>query len=192
MINYEYRGGRVAGQPELKATQNGTPYLRFRMANDDSAYNEQTQQWDKKSEHFITILVWPAKRKGEMVNLPAMLAESLNPGTSVQVWGKFATRSWEADDGSRRSVEEFTARAVAVDVLDVLPWQQLDGAQQGAQPQQQQQPGGSWGGGQNLQQMPQQQAQQQAPAPQQQQQQAQPQQGAVWGSPSPAGGGVPY
>lgn len=184
MINYEYRGGRVAGQPELKTTQNGTPYLRFRMANDDSAYNEQTQQWDKKAEHFITILVWPAKRKGEMVNLPAMLAESLNPGTSVQVWGKFATRSWEADDGSRRSVEEFTARAVAVDVLDVLPWQALDGAQQGAPAQQQQQPGGSWGGGQT-----QQQAQQQAP--QQQQQQGQ-QQGNLWGNPAPAGGGVPY
>lgn len=185
MINYEYRGGRVAGQPELKATQNGTPYLRFRMANDDSAYNEQTQQWDKKAEHFITVMVWPAKRKGEMVNLPAMLAESLNPGTSVQVWGKFATRSWEADDGSRRSVEEFTARAVAVDVLDVLPWQQLDGAQQGAQPQQQQQQGGSWGGGQNLQQ----QAQQQAPASQQG---APRNQGNVWGSPAAAGGGAPY
>lgn len=186
MINYEYRGGRVAGTPELKTTQNGTPYLRFRMANDDSSYNTETEQWDKKAEHFITVLVWPAKRKGEMVNLPAMLAESLNPGHSVQVWGKFATRSWETDDGSRRSVEEFTARAVAVDVLDVLPWQALDGAQQGGQAQQQQ--GGSqvdgherrgwvWGGAESERQQPQNQQQQQV---------------ATWGAPAQPGGGVPY
>ena len=173
MINYEYRGGRVAGTPELKATQNGTPYLRFRMANDDSSYNDQTQSWDKKAEHFITVLVWPVKRKGEMVNLPAMLAESLNPGNSVQVWGKFATRSWETDDGSRRSVEEFTARAVAVDVLDVLPWQALDGAQQGGQATGGNAGGGqqghTWGGGEQSQ-----------------------QQDATWGTPAQPGGGVPY
>ena len=173
MINYEYRGGRVAGTPELKATQNGTPYLRFRMANDDSSYNDQTQSWDKKAEHFITVLVWPVKRKGEMVNLPAMLAESLNPGNSVQVWGKFATRSWETDDGSRRSVEEFTARAVAVDVMEILPWQALDGAQQGGQATGDNAGGGqqghTWGGGEQSQ-----------------------QQDATWGTPAQPGGGVPY
>ena len=181
MINYEYRGGRVAGTPELKATQNGTPYLRFRMANDDSSYNTETEQWDKKAEHFITVIVWPVKRKGEMVNLPAMLAESLNPGNSVQVWGKFATRSWETDDGSRRSVEEFTARAVAVDVLDVLEWQPLQGAQQGAGS-----PGGVGGtgnaGGA-------QQGHTWGDGGQQQQQQ---QQSATWGTPAQPGGGVPY
>lgn len=184
MINYEYRGGRVAGTPELKTTQNGTPYLRFRMANDDSSYNTETEQWDKKAEHFITVLVWPAKRKGEMVNLPAMLAESLNPGHSVQVWGKFATRSWETDDGSRRSVEEFTARAVAVDVLDVLPWQALDGAQQGAGGQQGGQAAGNAAGGQQGH------AWGAGSAPGQQQQQQQ--QGATWGTPAQPGGGVPY
>src|SRR5699024_4781511 len=183
MINYEYRGGRVAGTPELKATQNGTPYLRFRMANDDSSYNDQTEQWDKKAEHFITVIVWPTKRKGEMVDLPTMLAESLRSGSSVQVWGKFATRSWETEVGSRRSVEEFAARAVAVDVLDVLQWQPLAEAQQGAG-----NAGGAqqvactagggrqwhaWGAGN-------------APGEQQQQQDA------TWGTPAQPGGGVPY
>lgn len=197
MINYEYRGGRVAGTPELKNTQNGTPYLRFRMANDDSTYNSETEQWDKKAEHFITVLVWPAKKKGEMVNLPAMLAESLNPGNSVQVWGKFATRSWETEDGSRRSVEEFTARAVAVDVLDVLPWQALEAGQGGGQGggqgygQQQTQggQGGSWGG-----QQPQggQQTQQQPQGGQQPGQGGQQYQGNTWGQPAQPGGGVPY
>ena len=193
MINYEYRGGRVAGTPELKNTQNGTPYLRFRMANDDSTYNSETEQWDKKAEHFITIIVWPAKKKGEMVNLPAMLAESLNPGNSVQVWGKFATRSWETEDGSRRSVEEFTARAVAVDVLDVLPWQALEAGQGGGQGYGQQQPqggqGGSWGG-----QQPQggQQSQQQPQGGQQPGQGGQQHQGNVWGEAAQPGGGVPY
>lgn len=138
MINYEYRGGRVAGAPELKETQNGTPYLRFRLANDESVYNDQTQQYEKKSEHFITVMVWPVKRKGEMVNLPSMLAANLNSGNSVQVWGKFATRSWETEDGSRRSVEEFTARAVAIDTMDVLPWEALAGSQSQQQQSQQQ------------------------------------------------------
>lgn len=193
MINYEYRGGRVAGTPELKATQNGTPYLRFRMANDDSSYNTETEQWDKKAEHFITVLVWPAKRKGEMVNLPAMLAESLNPGNSVQVWGKFATRSWETEDGSRRSVEEFTARAVAVDVMDVLQWQPLTDAQQGADGQQGAQQGGQATGGQqaagNAAGGQQGHAWGAGSAPGQQQQQ---QQDATWGTPAQPGGGVPY
>lgn len=190
MINYEYRGGRVAGTPELKNTQNGTPYLRFRMANDDSTYNPETEQWDKKGEHFITVLVWPAKKKGEMVNLPAMLAESLNPGNSVQVWGKFATRSWETEDGSRRSVEEFTARAVAVDVLEILPWQALETGQGGGQGYgQQQTQGGSWGG-----QQPQggQQTQQQPQGGQQPGQGGQQHQGNIWGEAAQPGGGVPY
>lgn len=195
MINYEYRGGRVAGTPELKNTQNGTPYLRFRMANDDSTYNSETEQWDKKAEHFITVIVWPAKKKGEMVNLPAMLAESLNPGNSVQVWGKFATRSWEAEDGSRRSVEEFTARAVAVDVLDVLPWQALEAGQGGGQGYGQQQTQGGQGG-QGGQQYPQ--GGQQYQGGQQPQGGSQPGQGGqqhqgnTWGQPAQPGGGVPY
>lgn len=212
MINYEYRGGRVAGTPELKNTQNGTPYLRFRMANDDSTYNSETEQWDKKAEHFITVLVWPAKRKGEMVNLPAMLAESLNPGNSVQVWGKFATRSWETEDGSRRSVEEFTARAVAVDVLEILPWQALETGQGGGQGYGQQQTqggqGGSqvdgqerrswvWGGAESERQQPQggqqpQDGQQQPQGGSQPGQGGQQHQGNVWGQPAQPGGGVPY
>ena len=201
MINYEYRGGRVAGTPELKNTQNGTPYLRFRMANDDSTYNSETEQWDKKAEHFITVIVWPAKKKGEMVNLPAMLAESLNPGNSVQVWGKFATRSWETEDGSRRSVEEFTARAVAVDVLDVLPWQALEAGQGGGQgygqQQTQQQPQGGQQYPQGGQQYPQggqqyQGGQQPQGGSQQQPQGGQQHQGNTWGQPAQPGGGVPY
>lgn len=194
MINYEYRGGRVAGTPELKNTQNGTPYLRFRMANDDSTYNSETEQWDKKAEHFITVIVWPAKKKGEMVNLPAMLAESLNPGNSVQVWGKFATRSWETEDGSRRSVEEFTARAVAVDVLDVLPWQALEtgqgggqqpqGGQGGSQVDGQERRGWVWGGAESERQQPQ--------GGSQPGQGGQQHQGNTWGQPAQPGGGVPY
>lgn len=194
MINYEYRGGRVAGQPELKATQNGTPYLRFRLANDDNAFNQETQKWEKKSEHFITVLVWPVRRRGEKIDLPTMLADNLNSGNSVQLFGKFATRSWEADDGSRRSVEEFVAQSVAVDTMEILPWIKMeDGGgttagttQQGAPAQQQQ--GGSWGGGQNLQQAPQDNQQQ----GQASQQGAQSHQGNVWGDAAPAGGGVPY
>ena len=178
MINYEYRGGRVAGAPELKETQNGTPYLRFRLANDDQAYNDQTQQWDKKAEHFITVIVWPVKRKGSMVNLPGMLAANLNSGNSVQVYGKFGTRSWETEDGSRRSVEEFTARSVAIDTLDVLPWDAL------ADTQGQQQYGGQ-----------QQAAQQSAQGMKDSNtvgNEAQSNQGHNWGTPAQPGGGVPY
>ena len=192
MINYEYRGGRVAGTPELKNTQNGTPYLRFRMANDDSTYNSETEQWDKKAEHFITVIVWPAKKKGEMVNLPAMLAESLNPGNSVQVWGKFATRSWETEDGSRRSVEEFTARAVAVDVLEILPWQALETGQGGGQGYGQQQTQGGQGGQQYPQGGQQYQGGQQPQGGSQPGQGGQQHQGNTWGQPAQPGGGVPY
>lgn len=192
MINYEYRGGRVAGTPELKNTQNGTPYLRFRMANDDSTYNSETEQWDKKAEHFITVIVWPAKKKGEMVNLPAMLAESLNPGNSVQVWGKFATRSWETEDGSRRSVEEFTARAVAVDVLEILPWQALEAGQGGGQGYGQQQTQGGQGGQQYPQGGQQYQGGQQPQGGSQPGQGGQQHQGNTWGQPAQPGGGVPY
>src|SRR5699024_4323521 len=171
------------------------PYLRFRMANDDSSYNDQTEQWDKKAEHFITVIVWPTKRKGEMVDLPTMLAESLRSGSSVQVWGKFATRSWETEDGSRRSVEEFTARAVAVDVLEILPWQALEGGQGGGQ----QQPQGGGLGGQQPQGQTQQQTQQQPQGGQQQTQGGsqpgqggQQHQGNAWGQPAQPGGGIPY
>ena len=133
--------GRLTADPELRYTASGTPVASFRMAENDSKYNEQTREWETASTLFLTVNAW--ERLAESV------ANCLHKGDAVMVTGKLATRQWQDKDGNNRSTIEMTAR----DIRQTMHLPRADGtggysgrAGGGGHPQQQQQASDPWGG----------------------------------------------
>ena len=87
--------GRLVADAELKFTQGkGTPVSTFKLAIDDG-YGE-----NKKTD-FIPVVLWGKSAEN--------LADYLNKGTLVAVSGKVSTRSYDAQDGTKRYVTEIVA-----------------------------------------------------------------------------------
>ncbi len=91
--------GNLTRDPEMKYLPSGQAVTTFTIALNRTY---QTQQGEKKEEvTFIRIVTW-AKR-AELCN------QYLQKGSSVCVEGRLQTRSWEAQDGSKRNTVEVVA-----------------------------------------------------------------------------------
>lgn len=94
--------GNLTRDPELRYLPSGQPVTSFTIAVNR---NYISQTGEKKEEvSFIRIVVW-AKR-AEVCN------EYLRKGSPVFVEGRLQSRSWEAQDGSKRSTIEVQASNV--------------------------------------------------------------------------------
>ena len=84
--------GRLVADAELKFTPGkGTPVSTFRLAIDDG-YGEN------KKTYFIPVVLWGKRAEN--------LSSYLNKGALVAVSGKVSTRSYDAQDGTKRYVTE--------------------------------------------------------------------------------------
>jgi len=91
--------GNLTRDPEMRYLPSGQAVTTFSIALNRTY---QTQQGEKKEEvTFIRIVTW-AKR-AELCN------QYLKKGSSVCVEGRLQTRSWEAQDGSKRNTVEVVA-----------------------------------------------------------------------------------
>ena len=94
--------GNLTRDPELRYIPSGQAVTSFSIAV-NRTYN--AQNGEKKEEvSFIRIVVWG--RLGENCN------EYLKKGSPVFVEGRLQSRSWEAQDGSKRSTLEVIAQSV--------------------------------------------------------------------------------
>ena len=94
--------GNLTRDPELRYLPAGQPVTTFTVAV-NRTYN--SQQGEKKEEvSFIRVVVWA--RRAEVCN------EYLKKGSPVFVEGRLQSRSWEAQDGSKRSTIEVVAQNV--------------------------------------------------------------------------------
>ena len=94
--------GNLTRDPELRYTPGGQAVATFTIAV-NRTYN--SQQGEKKEEvSFVRIVVWA--RRAEVCN------EYLKKGSGVFVEGRLQSRSWEAQDGSKRSTMEVIANNV--------------------------------------------------------------------------------
>lgn len=94
--------GNLTRDPELRYLPSGQPVTTFTIAVNR---NYISQTGEKKEEvSFIRIVVW-AKR-AEVCN------EYLKKGSPVFVEGRLQSRTWEAQDGSKRSTIEVQAANV--------------------------------------------------------------------------------
>jgi single-strand DNA-binding protein len=88
--------GNLVEDPELRFTPSGVAMAKIRMAV-NRRWRGQDGQWQEDTS-FFGGTVW--REQAETV------AESLQKGTRVIVSGRLEQRSWETDQGEKRSVVE--------------------------------------------------------------------------------------
>ncbi len=92
--------GNLTRDPELRFTPNGAPVANFGLAVNRRWRNQQTNEWEEQTS-FFDVVAWR--------DLAENVAESLTRGTRVMVVGRLEQRSWETQEGEKRSRVEVIA-----------------------------------------------------------------------------------
>jgi single-strand DNA-binding protein len=132
--------GNITDEPELRFTPGGAAVANFTVAV-NRRFRNQDGSWDDKLDGFFRCSCWR--------DMAENVSESLHKGSRVIVTGRLQQRSWDDNDGNKRSTIE-----VQVDeVGPSLRWAtaqitkaRRDKASQGGG---QGSGGGDWGGGQS-------------------------------------------
>ncbi|MEI7592892.1 MAG: single-stranded DNA-binding protein [Actinomycetes bacterium] len=92
--------GNATREPELRFTPNGQAVATFGIAVNRRWQNRQTQEWEEKVS-FFDVTCW--------AQMAENVAESVQKGTRVVVSGRLEQRSWETNDGEKKSKVEIVA-----------------------------------------------------------------------------------
>jgi len=98
--------GNLTKDPELRFTQGGAAVVRFTVAM-TPRFQDREGQWKEGDPLFMSCTAW--RQLAENV-------ATLNKGDRVVVAGSLRQRSWETDDGQKRSMTELTAEDVGLSV----------------------------------------------------------------------------
>ena len=98
--------GNLVDDPELRFTPAGQPVARFRVASTPRFRDNASGEWKDGDSLFLTCNVW--RQAAENV------AESLQRGMRVVVYGRLRQRQYETKEGEKRTVYE-------IEVDDVGP-----------------------------------------------------------------------
>jgi single-strand DNA-binding protein len=101
-VNKVFLSGRLTRDPELRYTPNGSSVSSFSLASSRS-YKGQDGQW-KEIVAYINISAWG--------KLALLTNEYLKKGSAVFVEGRLKSRSWQTDDGQKRSAVEVNAERI--------------------------------------------------------------------------------
>ncbi|MFI6530828.1 single-stranded DNA-binding protein [Nonomuraea sp. NPDC050547] len=92
--------GNLTADPVLNYTQSGTAVAGFTVASSARTYNKSVEQWEDGEVLFMRCSAW--RDLGEHVG------ESLTRGTRVIASGRLRQRTFETNDGDKRTVMEMT------------------------------------------------------------------------------------
>lgn len=92
-MNKVFIVGRLTRQPEARTTQNGVSVTRFTVA--------VTRRTNREEADFLNVITWRG--------LADICAKYLVQGQQVAVVGEIRTRSYDANDGTKRYVTEIQA-----------------------------------------------------------------------------------
>lgn len=95
--------GNLTRDPELRYTPSGQANATFGVAVNRRWMNRQTNEWEERVS-FFNVVCWR-----EMAD---NVSESLAKGARVVVTGRLEQRSWETENGDKRSVVEIVADEV--------------------------------------------------------------------------------
>lgn len=95
--------GNVCRQPELRFTASGQPIVGFGVAVNRRWQNKTSNEWQEDTSFFDVTAFAP---------LAENVADSIQKGTRVIVTGRLQQRSYETQDGGKRSVVEIVADEV--------------------------------------------------------------------------------
>jgi single-strand DNA-binding protein len=94
--------GNLTRDPELRQTPGGNSVCQFGVAV-GRRYKDASGQWVDKAS-FFDVVVWGAQGEN--------CAQYLSKGRPVAIDGRLDQRSWEAQDGTKRSKVEIVAENV--------------------------------------------------------------------------------
>lgn len=90
--------GNLTADPELRTTRDGGAVANFSIAATPRVYDRQSDQWVDGDALFLRCTAWR--------DLAAHCANSLAKGMRVIAQGRLQQRSYQAQDGSNRTVIE--------------------------------------------------------------------------------------
>jgi single-strand DNA-binding protein len=92
--------GNLTRDPEIRYTRDGQATTALSLAVNRRWQNRDTKEWEE-STSFLDVICWR--------DLAENVALSLTKGARVVVTGRLEQRSWETDEGDRRSKVEIVA-----------------------------------------------------------------------------------
>jgi single-strand DNA-binding protein len=95
--------GNLTRDPELRFTSSGSPVTTFGVAVNRRWQNRETQQWEENVS-FFNVTCWR--------DLAQNVADSLVKGSRAVVTGRLEQRSWQTQEGEKRTVVEIIADEV--------------------------------------------------------------------------------
>jgi single-strand DNA-binding protein len=105
--------GNITRDPELRFTPGGMAVASFGLAVNRRIQNRQTQEWEERTSFFDVV---------SYGTLAENVSESLQRGSRIMVQGRLEQRSWETQDGEKRSKIE----VIADDIGPSLRWATAD------------------------------------------------------------------
>lgn len=90
--------GNLTADPELRITSSGASVCSFTIASTPRTYNRQTGQFEDGQALFMRCSAWR--------DLATHCVQSLSKGMRVIAQGRLQQRSYQANDGSNRTVVE--------------------------------------------------------------------------------------
>ncbi|QKY78992.1 ssDNA-binding protein [Arthrobacter phage Jinkies] len=120
--------GNLGRDAELKYTKNGSPVMRFSVA-DSKSRRLDNGEYETLAEQWLNCTIWGG--------LAEYYDGKLTKGARVTIYGEFFAREYEAKDGSKG-----TSLDVNVKGVDIFPSRNGGGQQRQAQASS----GGGWGG----------------------------------------------
>ena len=113
-INRVVISGNLTRDPELRSTAGGTAVLNLGVAVNDRRKNAQTGEWEDYP-NFIDCVMFGTRTEA--------ISRYLAKGAKVAIEGKLRYRSWESQQGEKRSKVE-----VAVDEIEFMSSRDSGGA----------------------------------------------------------------
>ena len=96
--------GNITRDPELRFTPSGQAVATFGLAVNRRWQNKQNNEWEEQVS-FFDVKCW--------AQMAENVSESVGRGTRVVVTGRLEQRSWETDNGEKRSKVEVVADEIA-------------------------------------------------------------------------------
>jgi single-strand DNA-binding protein len=100
--------GNLTRDPELRFTNGGMATASFGMAINSRRKNQATGEWEDSDPQFFDVSCFGT--------LAENVSECLQRGQRVVVAGKMSYRSWESNDGEKRSKVEVVADSCGPDL----------------------------------------------------------------------------
>jgi len=104
--------GNLTADPELRFTGSGVPVAHLTVASTSRVQDSTSGDWRDGDTLFLRCTVWRG--------MAEHVAESLRQGTRLVVTGRLQQRTYDTDDGQKRSTIELVADEVSVSLRHAI------------------------------------------------------------------------